>query len=520
MRELLPAWLPWKTTPRTRLRWATLEGWLRGWEGLGQGVNTPGREQRRQAHLLALTPTVVEAEVDLEILDRLTWVLTDPKLKWYWRTYPGIAGHRVGLVDAADRRRVMLYRRSPAAEYWSAVWLGRMLVVVRRQLPVGLKENDLEGFFGRWRRSLVRAVGLALQEGLAARHFASGTNHPGEVRGYAAVGQDIGVSASEVNADTERALLALAGSGVRVFVDSGAFAEFTRGEVISPVEWTRRLDFYGRLAEGLGRQLTVVAPDKVGDQLVSLERLAEHVTRVRSLHRMGARVIVPLQVGAWSLVQVYDRVRGLLRCPFVPGLPANKAALGESDLVSLLEERKPARIHFLGLGPRTRLKHGRRLLALAAAHGPGVRVSMDSAVRKAMVGRRSGLRPLTAAEDLVEDELLAGARSGLVGQDAEGWGLPDYTDHVAFPSEWLNIRQLRAIARELRIAGEERRRFLENPDGFLQRHCWEELPPEFVSRCPELEAALEAAWERAWRKWTVAEKKQRAIERVMGWEDR
>ena len=521
---LVPMLLPLHRTHPRQPRWANLEEWLAVWAAIRGRKARVGADQRRQEghlqrHLLALGGQVVESELDLEALDRFTWTLTDPGWKWTWRSWarePGLAPHRAALLNAADRRRSWLYRSVSARDYWPAVWLARAVGRVRQALTGGLNEVDLEGFLERQGEALKAALVTALEAGLPRVYYASGTNHVGEVRGYAAVEQPIGVTAPQVTETVERALLHLAGTGARVFVDSGAFGEFTRGVVIRKEEWERRLALYTRLAEGLRGQLAVVAPDKVGDQDVSLERLRRYQDRVHYLQRLGARVIVPLQIGARSLVTLYDEIWKLLRCPFTPGLPANKAALSEAALVELLEQRKPARVHFLGLGPRTRQRHGRRLLEITRTRSPGTRVSMDSALRKALVGRASGLRPLTAAEDHVVEELQAGARSGLEGRDAEGWGLPDYTDHIAFPSEWLSQRQLQTIARELDFSTLERGDFLADPDGFLQRHCWQELPPEVTSRCPELQDALEATWDRMWAKWTTAEKKAQAIQRVLG----
>jgi hypothetical protein len=494
---LAPTLLSLQRTHPRQPGWASLGEWLAVWEAVAGRRARVGADQRRQEehlrrHLLALGAEVVAVEVDLEVLDRLTWMLTDPRGIWRsWTRQPALARHRTALIDAADRRRSWLYRSVSASAYWPAVWLWRALAGVRRGLPRELGEGDLRGFLERQGAAMQAALGMALVEGLPRVYYASGTNHVGEVRGYAAVGQPIGVTAPEVSPLVEAALLQLAGTGARVFVDSGAFGEFTRGEVITEAEWERRLTLYIRLAEGLGTQLAVVAPDKVGDQEASLQRLKWHVDRMRYLRRLGAQVIVPLQVGERSLVEVYDQVWKLLRCPFTPGLPANKTALSLEALGELLERRKPARVHFLGLGPRTRQCHGRQLLEQTRRLSPGTRVSMDSALRKALVGRASGLRPLTAAELEIEDELMADARSGRPGRDAEGWGLPDNTDHIAFPSEWLSQRQLQDIAQELALSRDERRDFLADPDGFLRRHCWEDLPEEVTSRCHELGVALE-----------------------------
>jgi hypothetical protein len=520
---LLPTVWPWKRTLTRQPPWSTLGGWLQVWTAVVSTKPRGGARRARwtrqlQRHLLEISPALVETEVDLVVLDKLTWTLTDPNWRWTWRAWagePALASHRQGLLNAADRRRRWLYQAVDARRYWPAVWLSRVLPVVRQAMMGHLSEGDLTGFIERLGTNLLGALEQALSEGRPTIWYASGTNHAGEVRGYAAVGQPIGVTAPDVSKAVERSLLQLAGTKTRVFVDSGAFGEFTRGMPITEAEWERRLTLYARLAESLKGRLVVVAPDKVGDQDASLKRLSQHRYRMRYIQQLGAQVIVPLQVGSRSLVEIYDEVWKLLRCPFSPGLPANKATLGEMDLVDLLEQRKPERVHFLGLGPRTRRRHGRRLLEIARTRSPGTWVSMDSALRKALVGRASGLRPLTAAEDHMGDELIAGSRSGMEGQDAEGWGLPDYTDHIATPSSWLTPGQLRAIATELHLRGEERGEFLQDPDGYLQRHCWGELPEALTNRCHELEPALEAAWDRLWRRLTTAEKKQRAVEQVL-----
>jgi hypothetical protein len=62
--------------------------------------------------------------------------------------------------------------------------------------------------------------------GLRCVYFASGSNHQGEIEGLSSVGFNVGVAAPEVkSAETIGTLTGLAGTGIRVFVDSGAFGE-------------------------------------------------------------------------------------------------------------------------------------------------------------------------------------------------------------------------------------------------------------------------------------------------------
>lgn len=135
-------------------------------------------------------------------------------------------------------------------------------------------------------------------------YFASGSNRPADIRGFAAIGHAIGVAAHEVTANAEKELLALRGTGVQVFVDSGAFSEVEFGaagvSVVAPIDhaaWTERLALYRRLAVALGPQVHVVAPDRIGDQEETLRRLSRYAPELRELRALGANVLVPIQKG-------------------------------------------------------------------------------------------------------------------------------------------------------------------------------------------------------------------------------
>jgi hypothetical protein len=152
--------------------------------------------------------------------------------------------------------------------------------------------------------------------------FASGTNRTGEIRGMAAVGQDVGVVAGEIvgREPAEKELHALAGTDINVFVDSGAFSEveITKDGIrtvdpITPARWESIFALYDRLAATLGPQAFLVAPDKIGDQDETLRRLETYRGRLAALAAKGARILVPVQKGALTQAAVRGEGRGAPR---------------------------------------------------------------------------------------------------------------------------------------------------------------------------------------------------------------
>ena len=222
--------------------------------------------------------------------------------------------------------------------------------------------------------------------------FASGSNHAGEIRGWAALGRDVGVAVPELSEEAIVELEALAGSDVAVFVDSGAFSEVSFGpdgpKVVKPItdaEWLRRLAVYGRLARALGGQLHIVAPDRVGDQCVTLARLERYADELRELDALGAHVLVPVQKGSLSQADFMRAAESLLGIDCTPALPCKKAATTAAELATFCDEYRPYRMHLLGLGPR-----GPRTVAYLAAvaeHAPGAQVTIDSCTIRAHCNR-------------------------------------------------------------------------------------------------------------------------------------
>lgn len=242
-------------------------------------------------------------------------------------------------------------------------------------------------------------------------YFASGCQR-GEVRGFAAIGHDVGVAAPSVNADVEAELLELAGTDVQAFVDSGAFAEFRaqlKGKS-SPVPWDKVIALYKRLGAVLGDQLHVVAPDMIGDQGETLRRLEVYAADMRELDAMGVRVLMPVQKGAFTQASFYQRCVDVLGFEPVPALPCKAASTTAEEAAEFVAAVKPTVVHLLGLGPRGH--KAKRFLAGIAAACEWTMVQLDSCIIAAHAGKTNGPgggpRRLTAAAEIVKDMVDAG----------------------------------------------------------------------------------------------------------------
>jgi hypothetical protein len=283
-------------------------------------------------------------------------------------------------------------------------------------------------------------------------YFASGSNRVGEIAGMADVQHDIGVAAPEVRAKNEAELHTLKGRESMLFVDSGAFTEvsfktacesprtpkgehsYRKGEsrcrycdvrrdetdcfparIVKPLhdaDWQRVLGLYSRLADSLGGNLWAVAPDQVGSQAVTLERLARYRTEVQALAATGAKVLVVAQKGELSQAAFYRKaieVAGLGKWDGInvaPALPCKKAATAADEVAAFVRELQPTHVHLLGLGVRNA-----KVAAYTAVFGAddvATTFSMDSCWVTANVGRPdSGARPHTLAQDVCRTILAA-----------------------------------------------------------------------------------------------------------------
>ena len=246
-----------------------------------------------------------------------------------------------------------------------------------------------------------------------AAYFASGTNRAPEIVGAAAAGADIGVAAPEVTAAAEAELVKLAGSDVLVFVDSGAFSEVAKDfpfDVVKPItaaEWTKRLELYKRLSAALGNSVYLVAPDQVGNQEKTLERLTTYAADVLECQALGARILVPMQLGG-DLLAFAAAVDAILGTDWIPAFPCKKSPVTAAQVAEFAAARRPKHVHLLGLGIRNP-----KTPAFLEALATFCSVSLDSCWIGSAAGRTNGpkvdgkgtRRRLTIASDLARDVL-------------------------------------------------------------------------------------------------------------------
>jgi hypothetical protein len=343
--------------------------------------------------------------------------------------------------------------------------------------------------------------------------IASGSNHAGEIRGFVDAGMHVGVSVNRVNAQAARALCALAGTSTKVFIDSGAFSEvaFTQqGPVIvQPIDdasWRKRLALALQIAKSIGTQALVVAPDRVGCQDTTLQRLSRYRAEVRAIADTGAEVLLPLQGGTLPLEQFLAEAHRRLGCPVVPALPMKKAATSLHDLRAFLRAVAPKRLHLLGIGPSS--PRMAAVWCMIRVESPSTITSCDSVRITAAVGRGTTpaeVRPLTRATDDAKDQISEFMFDSFRGDD----GAIDYTEDIGDPSSWMTPKQARAFAE---AALEVFRSSLRSTVPAIARDvtAW---CREDSSRFEVMIHDLHRAWAEHYTRATVAERKRRSIGR-------
>lgn len=175
--------------------------------------------------------------------------------------------------------------------------------------------------------------------------FHSGMSASRDLRAAVDVGVPIGVVAPLLS--LSKVFLALPrhlDAGGSLFIDSGAFAAFQRGE---RVIWERVFQKYESVILMTSRPqgLSIVAPDVIGDQVETLKLWTEHAGRVRHWIEQGVRVIVPLQRGhlrAAEMLALAKQIFGTDR--FCAGIPSNLEAMSADDCSTLFHSD----FHILG----------------------------------------------------------------------------------------------------------------------------------------------------------------------------
>ena len=261
--------------------------------------------------------------------------------------------------------------------------------------------------------------------------FASGANEAREIRGFRLAGVPVGVAVSHVR---EAAILELLNQPFPVFADSGAFSEVAidvQGvHVVAPIshdEWLRRLAIYRRLACRLGGRLSVVAPDRVADQAVTLDRLTRYRPQMEEIAGLGSEIMIPVQNGQLSPAEFYRQAVEASGLSLVPAMPMKKAATAFDGVLAFVREIQPRRIHLLGIGYETR--RARRLVELLLSADPELLVSMDSNRIRAVTGKD---RKMTTLETQMRSEEPTSVYAEVESEALQLAGVTlDYTDAIA-----------------------------------------------------------------------------------------
>jgi hypothetical protein len=246
-----------------------------------------------------------------------------------------------------------------------------------------------------------------------ARHFSSGVNSPGEVRGLYLSGRHVGITATEVRDGLLAELELFAGAAAELFVDSGAFSEVRFGpaglEVVKPItdaDWQERFKLYRWCAATFRTRCRLVAPDRVGDQDVTMDRLGRYAADVQVCAAARCQIIVPVQKGAIAMGAFYRAAQSVLGLPqqqVIAGVPMKKDATSLEDLAELVRsmDGRACRLHLLGIGPASR--RWRQAIDTIIEIRPDADITSDSVTIRCMVGRTNGRgggpRALTAAQD-------------------------------------------------------------------------------------------------------------------------
>ncbi len=285
-----------------------------------------------------------------------------------------------------------------------------------------------------------------------ARHFASGVNHPGEVRGLFLSGRSVGITAGKARTGLFEELEAFSGGGSSLFVDSGAFSEVKFGpggpRVVRPISdagWLERFELYARCAAMFRTRCYLVAPDRVGDQahtLALLERFAANVAAVASFR---AQIIVPVQRGSIPMGEFFRRQLAILNLRETPiaGIPMKKNATTLAELAAFVDTLPTwgSRIHLLGLGPAS--KGFKKAIEAIKSRRPDCEITTDSVTIRRLAGRtngrKGGPRILTLEQDRARALGLKGAPVKAFALQAQGLIERDTDLEASNAAGWFDV---------------------------------------------------------------------------------
>ena len=350
--------------------------------------------------------------------------------------------------------------------------------------------------------------------------FWSAVDYAGEYQALMEKGMPVGIAVKRMSERVFDQFVRLVRATNRttrtpIFVDSGAYSESTGG--FSDADWDTVLDRYEALAQAGGDRIFLVAPDEVGSFAGTEARLRKAAPRLRRLLNLGAHLLLPLQYrkGGFLAQNALDLERAAGVGPedfgqVHPAIPwTNKVPVKPSmdEMTAYLRGRRPARIHFLGVGAEN--ADWERLARVVRDASPGTILQGDSNRFGAM---RAEGRPLTRAGQLVDTSALeldpwSGEDTDIT--DEEGESLGDETENLLDLFAWTTPAERRRIAKDAMLEEALVDLLVEGPiEDFLEAR-------EEAGGGDYLHEAVDEAWARRAARFAPDTRRHLATRRVL-----
>ncbi len=230
--------------------------------------------------------------------------------------------------------------------------------------------------------------------------YRSGSTAPSDFKVGAKLNLPLGIDASRTSKPSIQRAIDYLKKGRDIFVDSGAFSVHRynekalkkqktakeKGEPIpdiklKEIDFDKTLDIYENIAEnskGRTGNLSVVAPDVLGNQKLTHSLLEKYADRIKKLIDQGVDVIVPLQKGGLNPSENYKKVIEILERDDVRiSIPLNAKAWTVKEISELFEGNvKPSKFHLLGISPKN--KKYNETIELIKSHNKDASITSDS----------------------------------------------------------------------------------------------------------------------------------------------
>lgn len=137
-------------------------------------------------------------------------------------------------------------------------------------------------------------------------------------------------------------------AGGHLMLDNGAFSDEKRKRTMTVERAAKIVGVFESFADE-GPNLTIVAPDVIGDGKATRELHVALAPRLRALAARGVRVIVPVQgFDLTTASAAWREAIGLISPDIVAGIPSHKAAWSDDLVRAFVAGTGCRRVHFLG----------------------------------------------------------------------------------------------------------------------------------------------------------------------------